>query len=250
MFMVVFVSLLRCSSLIFLFLLLQVLLFSSALVCSLFSLHTTPGFHWRADRWRKALLVVFEHHASSPKQVEGEERKGDQSSVALRVISSVTLLFHAVWRAGRDALKLLVSNPHWRVQSGVLALLYRYTPPSLLPSLRLSMALSVCLLQPPAHGGFKKRHELCMYVQYVCVCVWVRHTHVGDCGYSSCITCVCAYVQYVCSVCLKDTHRRGKLSEVAWIYLLFTGSASTCTHTVKKQNIHTFIQAELIVVFM
>lgn len=206
MFMVVFVSLLRCSSLILLFLLLQVLLFSSALVCSLFSLHTTPGFHWRADRWRKALLVVFEHHASSPKQVEGEERKGDQSSVALRVISSVTLLFHAVWRAGRDALKLLVSNPHWRVQSGVLALLYRYTPPSLLPSLRLSMALSVCLLQPPAHGGFKKRHELCMYVQYVCVCVCEWDTHTWGTVVIVAASRVYVHMYSMCAVCVWKTH--------------------------------------------
>lgn len=68
--------LLLCGLLILLFLLLKALFHSTTLVRSLLFLYTTPGFQWRADRLRKALLDVFQHDATSERQVEGEERKG------------------------------------------------------------------------------------------------------------------------------------------------------------------------------
>lgn len=176
MFVVVFVSLLLCSALILLFLLLRVLLYSSALVRSLFCLHTTPGFHWGADGRRKTLLGVFQRHASSQETSQGW--KGGSGIKAEWVLKS-HFLSTAVscglesWRRRAEAVgfksTLRSSAPLTSVCS--LSLLWRsHPPPSLPPSLLLSLYGSLCLLWHMDYWGFKKdMNYVTVYVQHVCV---------------------------------------------------------------------------------
>ena len=245
MFVVVFVSLLLCFPLIFLFLLLQALLYSSTVVSSLLSLHTTPGFHWRADRQRKALLSVFQHHVSSPKWVEGEERKGDQSSVASRVISAATLLFHVVWGAqcGNWSCWFQIHIEKLRAELSL------FSGDTLLPpSLPLSLYGSLCLSRP-VHVGFKKdMNSVRMYVQYVSEWEILR----GICGCSSCIhVFVYTHVHVVmymrsmwpmCTACVQHSEEGNSLRQRASCgYFNCLQAQQTLSLSLTHTHTHTVI---------